>query len=45
MTESGLLLRVLGGVPYLASFENMTKVEAAIGARGRSGAAARRARR
>ena len=31
MTDSGLLLRVLGGVSYLASFENMAKVEAAIG--------------
>jgi tRNA nucleotidyltransferase/poly(A) polymerase len=32
MTDSGLLLRVLGGVSYLGSFENMAKVEAAIGA-------------
>ncbi len=32
MAECGLLLRVLGGVPYLAAFENMAKVEAAIGA-------------
>jgi len=32
MTDAGLLLRVLGGVGYLASFENMAKVEAAIGA-------------
>jgi poly(A) polymerase len=31
MTESGLLGVVLGGVPFLASFENMTKVEAALG--------------
>ena len=31
MADAGLLLRVLGGVPYLASFENMAKVEAAIG--------------
>lgn len=31
MTDAGLLLRVLGGVSYLASFENMAKVEAAIG--------------
>jgi len=31
MTDSGLLLRVLGGVPYLAGFENMAKVEAEIG--------------
>ncbi len=32
MTECGLLGMVLGGVAYLASFENMIKVEAAIGA-------------
>jgi len=32
MTDAGLLLRVLGGVSYLASFENMAKVEAATGA-------------
>jgi poly(A) polymerase len=32
MTDAGLLLRVLGGVPYLASFGNMVKVEAAAGA-------------
>jgi poly(A) polymerase len=31
MSESGLLLQVLGGVPYLAGFENMAKVEAAVG--------------
>jgi poly(A) polymerase len=31
MTEIGLALQVLGGVPYLAGFEMMTKVEAAIG--------------
>jgi poly(A) polymerase len=31
MADAGLLLRVLGGVSYLASFENMAKVEAAIG--------------
>jgi poly(A) polymerase len=31
MAESGLLVGVLGGVPLLASFENMTKVEAATG--------------
>jgi poly(A) polymerase len=31
MTDAGLLLRVLGGVTYLGSFENMAKVEAAIG--------------
>jgi poly(A) polymerase len=32
MTEAGLLLRVLGGISYLGSFENMAKAEAAIGA-------------
>jgi poly(A) polymerase len=32
MADAGLLLRVLGGVSYLASFENMAKVEVAIGA-------------
>ncbi len=32
MTESGLLGMVLGGVPFIASFENMVKVEAALGA-------------
>jgi len=32
MADAGLLLRVLGGVSYLASFENMAKVEAAIAA-------------
>ena len=31
MADCGLLLRVLGGVSYLGSFENMAKVEAAIG--------------
>lgn len=31
MTETGLLGTVLGGVALLASFENMVKVEAAIG--------------
>ena len=31
MADSGRLLRVLGGVSYLASFENMAKVETAIG--------------
>ncbi len=31
MTEAGLLGDVLGGVPLLASFENMVKVEAATG--------------
>ena len=32
MAECGLLGMVLGGVGYLASFENMIKVEAALGA-------------
>ena len=32
MTDAGLLVRFLGGVPYLASFANMAKVEVAIGA-------------
>ncbi len=31
MTDSGLLVRFIGGVPYLASFGNMVKVEHAIG--------------
>ena len=31
MAETGLLGAVLGGVPLLASFENMAKVEAAMG--------------
>jgi poly(A) polymerase len=31
MTEIGILDMVLGGVPFLASFENMVKVEAALG--------------
>jgi poly(A) polymerase len=31
MADSGLLLRVLGGVSYVGSFENMAKVEAAAG--------------
>ncbi len=31
MTDAGLLLRVLGGVSYLGSFENVAKVEAAAG--------------
>jgi poly(A) polymerase len=31
MTESGLLVPVLGGVPELAGLSNMAKVEAAIG--------------
>jgi poly(A) polymerase len=32
MAESGILGMVLGGVAFLASFENMSKVEAAVGA-------------
>jgi poly(A) polymerase len=32
MSETGLLLQVLGGVPYLGGFEMMVKVEDAIGA-------------
>jgi poly(A) polymerase len=32
MADAGLLLRVLGGVSYLGAFENMAKVEVAIGA-------------
>ncbi len=31
MTDAGLLPRFIGGVPYLASFGNMVKVEAAVG--------------
>ncbi len=31
MADAGLLTRVLAGVPYLAAFEAMTKVEAAAG--------------
>jgi poly(A) polymerase len=31
MADAGLLLRVLAGIGYLASFENMAKAEAAIG--------------
>jgi poly(A) polymerase len=31
MAEAGLLGTVLGGVPYLASFANMAKLEAALG--------------
>ena len=31
MTEAGLLGGVLGGVPLLASFENVAKIEAACG--------------
>ena len=31
MAQAGLLLSVLGGVPYLAAFENMAKAEAAAG--------------
>ena len=32
MNDAGLTLRVLGGISYLGSFENMAKAEAAIGA-------------
>jgi tRNA nucleotidyltransferase/poly(A) polymerase len=32
MSDAGFTLRVLGGVSYLASFENMAKVEMAVGA-------------
>jgi poly(A) polymerase len=31
MADAGLLLRALGGVPYLASFARMVEIEAAIG--------------
>jgi poly(A) polymerase len=31
MADAGLALRIFGGVTYLASFENMTKVEATVG--------------
>jgi poly(A) polymerase len=34
MTDAGILLRVLGSVSYLASFENMAKAEHAIGLAG-----------
>ena len=34
MSDAGLLTRFLGGVSYLAGFENMAKVEAAIGVEG-----------
>jgi poly(A) polymerase len=34
MTEAGLLEQVLGGVPLLASFANMIKLEAALGLSG-----------
>lgn len=30
MADAGLLLRVLGGVPYLAGFANLTKAEASL---------------
>ena len=33
MADAGLALRILGGVTYLASFENMAKVEASVGAK------------
>ena len=32
MTETGILVTVLGGVPYLASFANLTKLEHLMGA-------------
>jgi poly(A) polymerase len=32
MTETGILVSVLGGVPYLASFSNLAKLEVAAGA-------------
>ena len=41
MAETGLLGAVLGGVPLLASFENMVKVEAAMGLACRRRAPAR----
>jgi poly(A) polymerase len=31
MADSGLLMTILGGVPYLASFERMSAIEAALG--------------
>jgi poly(A) polymerase len=31
MTEIGILVTVLGGVPHLASFANLTKIETALG--------------
>ena len=45
MSEAGLLGPVLGGVPQLASFANMIKVEVASGIARRPGATARGARR
>ena len=44
MSEAGLLVAVLGGVPLLASFANMTQARARAVADARSGAAAGRAR-
>ena len=43
MAETGLLGSVLGGVPHLASFENLVKAEAAMRHRARRRAAAGRA--
>ncbi|MGV3634988.1 MAG: CCA tRNA nucleotidyltransferase [Pseudorhodoplanes sp.] len=31
MADAGLLVTILGGVPYLASFDRMTEIEAALG--------------
>ncbi len=45
MAETGILGTVLGGVPLLASFENVVKVEAAMELRCRRRAPAWRARR
>ena len=45
MAETGILGAVLGGVPLLASFENMVKVEAAMGLARRRRAPIGRARR
>ena len=44
MTETGLLEQVLGGVPLLASYANMTKLEATAGAAARCSAPPWRAR-
>jgi tRNA nucleotidyltransferase/poly(A) polymerase len=33
MADSGLLVRILGGVPYLVSFDRMAAIEAALGER------------
>ncbi len=45
MTETGLLEQVLGGVPLLASYANMIKLEAALALASRPGAPPGRARR